>query len=202
MFDLMRFLRNLPDIEYLQYLIAYHAAPTLKRIKPATLICPGAKGRDLESVLEPCARRMAAAFGVEILGLRNRTGALLLLIYQPDLLCSVLSRREVKHLLHESGYDVPVASEDEGLLRFGQNCASQSFPHEIGVLLGYPAGDVRMFMQGCTARSKAGCWRAWSNHQEAETRAAGFRSAKARAAELIIGGASLHEVAAGLRIGA
>lgn len=197
---LMERLRGMSDADYLESLIAYHAAPTLLGIKPATLICPRAAGRDLGRALEESAPCLVRSFGVQVAALRNRVGALLILIYHPALLRGTLAAAEVRELLAEAGYDVADVDVDALLARLGEKCLGHEFPHEIGVFLGYPAADVRCFMErrghGCCA---AGCWKAYSDPEHVRKSSARFRRAKMRAAELIVSGAKLGGVIAGLR---
>lgn len=198
---LMRRLRAMPDVEYLQSVIAYHAAPTLLGIKPATLICPDATGRNLGQALKECVPCLARIFGVEVTSFRNRAGALLFLIYNPSLLAATLSAREAAELLTEAGYDSGAGDVDRLLATLGGRCAGRRFPHEIGVFLGYPPCDVRGFMRsgGCGARRDGACWRAYANRARARRCSERFRDAKLRAAELIVGGADLRRLAEGLR---
>lgn len=198
--DLMRRLRSMGDADYLLYLIAYHAAPTLLGIKPATLVCPDPKGRDLERALDECVPCLARMFGVKVVGFRNRAGARLYLVYRPALLEAVLANREARELLAGVGYGSTDGGLEDvfGVLR--RRCRGACFPHEIGVFLGYPAEDVRGFMtdggKGCRV---TGCWKAYSDEEQARRRSRRFRLAKLRAAELIVGGADLTGVADGLR---
>lgn len=199
-FALMRRLRTLDDAAYLQTLIAYHAAPTLLGIKPATLICPAADGRNLGQALKQCAHCLGRDFGVELAGLHNRAGALLILVYRSRLLRSVLAAREVVELLAEAGYDAESA-DVEGLLETLRcKCGGQCFPHEIGVFLGYPPRDVRAFMtQGGRGARASGCWRIYGDEERAKRRNEAYRRCKQRAAELLVDGADLGGVVAGLR---
>lgn len=197
-------LRAMPDAEYLFHLAVYHAAPTVQGIKPATLICPDAKGRVLEAALPETERRLRDDFGVETAALRNRSGALLLLFYHPCLLRSTIAALEVADLLAEAGYDMPAGGLEAVLGALRLKCRAASFPHEIGVLLGYPARDVRRFMTGerC-ACSRGQCWRAAHESADAaRTVSDCYRSAKLRAAKLIVDGADLRELAPGVRKGA
>lgn len=200
--DLMRHLRAMRDDEYLLWLLAYHAAPTLAGIKPASLICPGRLRCDPESALAKCAPRLARAFGVEVAGFRNRIGAPLFLVYDSRLLRSALAVDEATALLSESGYDLPTAEVGDVVGRLGRRCAGSCFPHEIGVFLGYPPRDVRLFMGEGRAACPSGLgWRAYGDFAEAGRLAGRFRSAKRLAAELIMAGAGLGELAAALRGG-
>lgn len=198
---MMRRIRALPDGEYLQSLIAYHAAPTLLGIKPATLICPDSIGRNLDEALKNCVPCLVRIFGVEVASFRNRAGALLILVYSPRLLRSVLARREVSDLLAETGYDAKGVELEGVLATLGTKCAGQCFPHEIGVFLGYPPEDVRCFMNAGHGRGcrNGGCWKSYGDVRRAKRRSERFGRLRLKAAELLVGGADLAEVAEGLR---
>lgn len=199
-FELMRRLRAMPDEQYLQFLVAYHAAPTLLGLKPATLICPDAAGRDLEGVCpeeRPCLGR---SFGVEVAGFRNGAGALLYLVFDRALLTAALADPEARELLADFGYDVDGGGVDGCLGTLRRRFAEPCFPHEIGVFLGYPARDVRCFMRNRgRACRKVGCWKAYHDVDEATRRSDRYNCVKARAAELIAAGAELGEVMDRLR---
>lgn len=196
-------LRSMSDSDYLLYLLAYHAAPTLQGIKPAALVCPGAGKRDIERALAESLPLLRTGYGIEIADLRNRSGALLLLAYRPDLLQTALAGSEVTDLLEESGYDIPAANVQELLSRLRRKCAGTSFPHEIGVFLGYPADEVRRFMlEGGRQCTQRGCWGTYGDDSEMRTCSRRFRNAKLRAAELILSGIAPGEVAQALRMGA
>ncbi len=196
-------MRGMSDGEYLQALIAYHAAPTFLKMKPATLICPQTSGRDLETALRESAPCLACSFGVRVAPLRNQTGAFPIFVYHPELLRGALIAEEARELLAEAGYDVSRADVDALVGQLGEKYRGNEFPHEIGVFLGYPVSDVRCFIasrgRGCCV---AGCWKAYTNPEQAEKRSTRFQWAKMRAAELILSGADLNEVVTGLRVGA
>lgn len=197
---LMERLRGMSDAEYLQCLITYHAAPTLLGIKPATLVCPDAKRENLGRALDACVPCLARAFGVRVAGFQNGSGAPLYFIYRPELAAATVHGREARTLLTEVGYQVDGADLADLLGVLRERCAGPRFPHEIGIFLGYPAGDVRRFMadggRGCRM---CGCWKAYGDEREARRRSRRYRTARLRAARLIVSGADLRALADGLR---
>jgi hypothetical protein len=200
---MMRRLRELDDASYLQGLLAYHAAPTLAGIKPASLVCPDGAGRDLEPALAACAEKLGTLFGVEVKNLGRRASVALILIYRSELLRSALAEREAAALLSRSGYAAQPGDVPGLLAQLRQKCSSSDFPHEIGVFLGYPAADVGIFMAGGEIRSgrdgAALAWRAFGDLGPARSAAERFRSAKLLAARLIAAGADLLTLAERLR---
>lgn len=197
----MKRLRGMSDVQYLLHLTAYHAAPTLLGIKPATLVCPDSARADLPQALKECVPCLARIFGVKVADFRNRAGALLYLVYQPALLQSVLAAEDVVRLLADLGYDVAAADAETLLSRLRRNFSDSRFPHEIGVFLGYPAEDVRRFMadggRGCGA---VGCWKAYGDAERVRRCSARYRRLKQHVAALIAAGHDLQGIVDGLRL--
>lgn len=78
--------------------------------------------------------------------LQSRENAILLFCYKPDYLERHLAHHGIRTLLSKAGYDTTQSSEDllaELCHRIG---TTGSFPHEIGLFIGYPAKDVAAFM--------------------------------------------------------
>ena len=197
---LMKRLRGMNDSDYLLYMITYHAAPTLLGKKPATLVCPDGNGRNLGQALDNCVPCLARTFGVKIASFRNGAGALLYLIYRPELLGETLAQRDAAELLAEAGYDSPKGDVDALLEILRHRCSGPRFPHEIGVFLGYPVDDVRRFMtdggKGCRA---SGCWKTYADPEHVRRCSELYRLMRLRAAELIVRGADLRDLAVELR---
>jgi len=78
--------------------------------------------------------------------LQNRQRALLLLCFNRDQLERHLAHAGIRSLLYKAGYEADASCEallGELCRRIGNN---DSFPHEIGLFIGYPAKDVAAFM--------------------------------------------------------
>lgn len=148
------------------YLLAKHCAPALAGIKPANLVpCAQAalpvvsayherlKKQDIYLEFIPC-----------------RFGPSLLLVYRKPQLFQVLACPDVQAFLKKTGY--PVSDGPEAMLRHLkkriQNDAD-GFPHEIGVFLGYPLGDVLGFTvhKGKDALL-TGYWKVYTNTDAAQ----------------------------------
>jgi len=126
-------------------------AEVLAGVKPANLISIGNRtqpcGRNLyqlwQSHHEELATRLA---DLSIMVLQTKERALLLLCYNKDHLERHLAHAGIRALLHKAGYDADsanIALLGELRRRIG---SSDSFPHEIGLFIGYPAKDVAAFM--------------------------------------------------------
>ena len=128
-----------------QKILAGHAAPTLLDIKCANLISVPATGKEI-AVLR---RRFLS--GTQRRGLQMRVlcgcgQRLLVYIYHERLLTARLRDPEVSAFLRDYGYteDMPV---QEMLSVLGKRITCGSFPHEIGIFLGYPLADVEGFIR-------------------------------------------------------
>jgi hypothetical protein len=196
-------LREMDDGPYLLSLIAYHAAPTLAGIKPAALFRPDGAGRNLETALIACSGTLRQSFGMEVesLGKRAGTDSLLLFVYDPGLLGKALSQPEAATLLAAAGYGVLSGRLGDCLGCLRQKCAGPGFPHEIGVFLGYPPGDVRRFMSGVEPEGGDASlgWRIFGDREKARRMSGRYQLTKSLAARLMAGGREWNEMALILR---
>ncbi|MHB8122473.1 MAG: DUF3793 family protein [Desulfuromonadaceae bacterium] len=123
----------------------------LAGVKPANLI-------SLVNRIRPCGRNLYQLWERHYDGLARRLGdvtfkvlqtrerALLILCYNHNHLDRHLSHAGIRTLLHKAGYEADAPCEtllDELCRRIMTN---DSFPHEIGLFIGYPAKDVAAFM--------------------------------------------------------
>ena len=128
-----------------EQMLIEHCSPTLAGLKTGSLVLvryPGAEEltRDLRDI-----NLRLAGKGLRTVPLRFRGGTALVYAYRPSMLGQDLSG-EAAEELRKLGYD----TEDPGraVARLVSRIAhSDSFPHEIGFFLGYPAEDVLGFMR-------------------------------------------------------
>lgn len=126
--------------------VAYHCAPALVGLKPASLISLSAEDYPALPHLAADYSRLLAARGIRMEVLCRCRRRFLLLVYRPALLERCLRSAPVAELLTETGY--PAGDSCAALLRrlSSRITAGGAFPHELGLFLGYPPGDVAAFM--------------------------------------------------------
>lgn len=138
-----------------QYLIN-HCAPTLASLKTAIA--------GWQALLAPK--------GVKLLLLRESGNRALVYVYRPDRLARDLQQPGVAAFLAHCGYTGTAPAACLDVLR-QKLAVSIDFPHEIGLFLGYPLGDVIGFIenhgQNCLC---CGVWKVYTNP---ETAAGAFR---------------------------
>ncbi len=107
--------------------------------------------------------------GVAVNLVHTQSGGALIYVFRPAMLAELLARGDVKRFLNGRGFtDVnnPYACVAQLKSRF---IGDSSFPHEIGLFLGYPLHDVEGFIthQGRDF-SLCGLWKVYDNPSLAE----------------------------------
>lgn len=155
-------------------LIAY-CAPTLAGIKTGNLFAYEESSRE-GMHRDICA--FNALLGKKGLCLRilgEKKGRWLIYVYRPERLRKDLKEKSAQRLLKTFGYTE--TSLDGLLTRLTERIAKEkSFPHEIGLFLGYPPEDVEGFIKnrGKNAK-KTGFWKVYGDEKTAEKMFAQFR---------------------------
>ena len=144
-----------------------NCAPTLAGIKVGSLFnCTCLSGRDVFDRIRSLNKRLLS-HGIRIIPLSSSDSSTLIYVYRPDKLASYLMQSDVSAILEDLGY--PVHDADLCVRELVDRLYEQDvFPHEIGLFLGYPAADVKGFMEhhakGCKC---TGCWKVYGDENEA-----------------------------------
>ncbi len=147
--------------------LAFHAAPTLLGIKCASLISLSSSEFDLDFHSEYFNRR-ASVKGLKSRILCSCGSRRLLYVYNERLLEKRLSDNAAGCILTEYGYPEALTA-DECLDRLSMRIReSETFPHEIGIFLGYPVEDVLGFIENKGANFKlCGAWKVYGSVENA-----------------------------------
>lgn len=150
-------------VECLESFLVASAAEVIAGVKPANLI--RILNRDL-----PCGRSIFELwhrYGAKViegtvlsaLTLREDADGVLLLLYRPELLEKRLRSRTMQAFLTRSGYPA-LADLETNLKCLAGNFTLKESPDEVGFFLGYPAKDVRGFVNGTNSAWNGRClWR-------------------------------------------
>ena len=149
-------------------LIVRHCSPTLAGIKTGNIIACHEAGaeenrdfvRYLNSILVPKGLR-AMLFS------RGGDRSEMIYVYRPEKLKKDLSDETAREILKKADYPVDNATHCviKLLQRLRQN---RGFPHEIGLFLGYPAEDVKGFIENRAGCCKCcGYWKVYGDENEA-----------------------------------
>ena len=169
-------------------------APTLAGIKTGTIFpAPFTSLAELTAEIREL-NRILVPKGLRLLPLRCQAGRALLYLYRPSQLQADLDCPGVGELLARYGYESTRA--EDALSRLCQRLEEQGgFPHEIGLFLGYPLGDVEGFIRNRGQNCKcAGCWKVYCNELEAQKRFARIQKCRKVYARLWAQGRSVWQL--------
>lgn len=154
-----------------------HCSPTLASIKAASLFTYTYKSlKELHvrvTYWNSKMKRKGITF--DILSENVGVNKALIYVYRRADLEKILNRDEIRSFLLNHGYLI-----DDNKIVGGVNCENiilqlkkkfeklNQFPHEIGIFLGYPIGDVKGFIEnhGCNCKC-TGYWKVYCNEEEA-----------------------------------
>lgn len=179
--------------KWLKEQLAVQCAPLLAGLKPSNLlIIPAEQEEALRANLR----------GTRFMSyqLTEYDGKQVYLLYRANELVVYLTEPEVQRLLKELGYEM------YGLHSLLQRVSEKytahkrekaEFPHELGLLLGYPAVDVRGFMEHDGKNFLyAGYWKVYGNVRETVSLFREFGRAKEFIVQLVAKGYSIADVTA------
>ena len=182
------------------YLIR-NCAPTLAGIKTGSMFsCPCDSREDLWAFVRQINHRLSPK-GLRLLPLRLRGKNALLYLYRPASLQRDLSHRAAIDLLQQCGYRFTRC--DDCLEQLVKRLREPGeFPHEIGLFLGYPAEDVRGFMEQGPQHCKAsGCWKVYRKEEAAMKTFAQYRKCTRIYRDLWAGGKAMEQLTVPTRTG-
>lgn len=149
-----------------KYLID-HCSPTLASIKTANLFtCEMPSEEELEQNIEYWNSCMEKK-GISLIVLRKSEKKALVYVCRMDKLQKDLEKPGVASFLRKYGYEMPDAEYAVDRLK-KRIQSSEEFPHEIGIFLSYPLGDVIGFIENAGKNCKcSGCWKVYCDECEA-----------------------------------
>ena len=189
---MLHFLNNCTPEEKFGFRVVTQCAPVLKGVKISNLITMKPGGwRKIRAYL-----KKSRIICIPLYAVAEKE---VLFLYRYEQLERHLKNREVREFLRSCGYEsFEVASVLVRLRRRYQLYAgiSKEFPHELGVLLGYPVGDVQGFIDNRGENSLTSrYWKVYQNPKEAEKIFDLYDRVKEQALKEIMCGRTLSHVA-------
>ena len=131
---------------------AFHAAPAIAGIKPANLFsCPAG--------LMPRHTRFKL--------LCRCRAHILILVYDTELTEKIFQKKVIQNYLVRFGYEANTGVQDFLNQIAAKIAGGESFPHEIGIILGYPPEDIEGFKHYKGRNFKCcGYWKVYGNNAE------------------------------------
>lgn len=165
--------------------VASQCAPVIFNVKPSNLLI-------LESVDEDQLQVLMKRLGLSCQLFYQTEMKSIWFVYCMELMRNLLQNQEIAIFFEEKKYrcvqEIPVEAI---VRRVGKRFAFYKrgrveYPHELGILLGYPLGDVKGFIENngkyylCS-----GYWKVYENEQEARKTFALYRLVKQFALEMV-----------------
>lgn len=206
--------------KYVEYLLASYCMPTLLKQKPACLFRANIKnlgnGDHLVKVIEDEIKH----FNCETITLYSDDIMLVLLVFHKELLSKTIFKEENRKFLQGAGYS-EFSNELEKVLELlkqryrsfiiknkanisimveekvcgeKDNKMNEAFPHEIGIILGYPVMDVEEFIKNKGKNYLlCGYWKVYHDVNHATTMFERFKEAREKALQWILEGKQLRD---------
>jgi hypothetical protein len=191
----MAYIKDKETGEYIESLLACFGAPTIRNLKPSTLISFRRCGDgNIVTVWDSRKEELLRKFGIDAFTFASRSmpgdSRILLMIYKKELLSRSLFRKEALEILEPLGYGPCGRCVESCLARLAERLKDDSFerfPHEIGLFLGYPPEDVEGFIRNEGRNSlEVGYWKVYGNVRQARKTFRMFRRAEYSAARSMI----------------
>ncbi len=155
--------------------IIENCSPTLAGLKTGNLF--SVEYEDRKRVEEDIRRlnRLLGDKGIRVIPVSFGRKRALIYFYRPSKLRKDMGDRDAVQILRKCGYTD--SDPDTCVVRLISRLKEwRTFPHEIGLFLGYPPEDVRGFMEhkdtGCKC---TGFWRVYGDREEAEKNFSRYR---------------------------
>jgi hypothetical protein len=174
-------------------LLIRHCSPTLAGLKTANLFNCGYKTEEeLKEYLHLINIKLSDK-GVRVMPLKYSDNKALIYLFRPEKLEEDLADEEALKLLKDAGYEAEccLGYGGQGTQCAGKYCpglgkclahlmdrlrTSQSFPHEIGLFLGYPPEDVKGFLDKDNKKCKCvGAWKVFGDGEKAKKKFAQYK---------------------------
>lgn len=160
-------IERMADRDYLLAILAYHAAPTIEGIKAASVITFTRDRRNLCLLWEKYKGSFLYYYKLDYKELKKDNRKTVILLYQRKLLLNVISNYENRQYLGGVGYSSQMTLEE--ILDLLTKRYEYSFPHEIGIFLGFPLKDVKEFIRYPEKKPLLyGYWKVFSDVEQAK----------------------------------
>lgn len=148
---------------------AFHAAPAIAGIKPANLFsCPAGLMPQAEEILADYEKQFKDSHTRFKLLCRCRAH-ILILVYDTELTEKIFQKKVTQNYLARFSYEANTGVQDFLNQIAAKIAGGENFPHEIGIILGYPPEDIEGFKRYKGRNFKCcGYWKVYGNAERAQ----------------------------------
>ena len=149
-------------------MLVRNCAPTLAGIKTGNMF---SRPFEDEQKMRSYVRALNASLrkkGLRVIPLRYKNGNGLIYVYRPAFLTRDLGNTDAARILEKQGYEN--VSADICVSRLKRKLEeNDTFPHEIGLFLGYPPEDVNGFIKDSRGCKYSGLWKVYGDVEKAKS---------------------------------
>ncbi len=178
-----------------EQLFIEHCSPTLAGIKAGSMFSVSVTDdTDINTEIREVNKALKGK-GLRVIPLKKTNKYALIYLYRPTHLKRDLNDPHALSILKKRGYKPQ--DPEHCIVQLVRHLKSdKSFPHEIGLFLGYPPSDVECFMKHpCEGVKCCGCWKAYSEPEKAQKMFIRFKKCKEAFREMNKNGKSLAQLA-------
>ncbi len=179
------------DAKRIENQLILECAPLIVGLRISTLII--VDNRDMHTICN-LLRKSALSYYV----IHRTTDKTTMLLFHRQKLKAYFTDSRVRRFLSEAGYTA--FGLREVMYGFGKRyadyrCGKQKFPHELGLLLGYPVEDVEGYIRNDGKNALfTGCWKVYAHVAEKRQLFRMFELSKELLIELVNNGVSVPEI--------
>lgn len=176
-------------------LIIEHCSPTLAGIKSGSMFSVKVTNdTDINEEVREL-NKILRGKGLRVIPLKITCKYALIYLYRPAHLKKDLNNPKALSILKKREYEP--GDPESCIVQLVKHLKNdETFPHEIGLFLGYPPSDVECFMKHpCKGVKCCGCWKAYSEPEKAQKAFEGFRRCTQVYHEMNKNGKSLAQLA-------
>ena len=177
-----------------EYLIDL-CAPTLAGIKVGSLfLYITEEDENLHAIINYWNQRLSSK-GIRICIVKEREDGGLVYVFRPEMLKGLLNCQDITCFLDSRGF--AACGNSEKCIEHLKSCFynEPSFPHEIGIFLGYPLEDVKVFIEHKGRNSNlCGLWKVYGEPETAKKMFARYKNCFNIYKQRFAKGSDIHEL--------
>ncbi|GAA0818458.1 DUF3793 family protein [Clostridium tertium] len=159
---------KIEDKESIKKFLLYNSSLVIAGVKPSATVTVNKMLKDLYKSWIEYGKDFLEAINLSFINLREDENALIILIYNNDILKTHIFKTENIEFLRKLGYEHNNNNISYYVEYLKDRYDEFNCPHELGIFLGIPIDDVKSFMQ-CSYKKCLGCgyWKVYSNYEKA-----------------------------------
>lgn len=185
---------NMEDEESIKKFLLYNSSLVIAGVKPSATVTVSKKLEKIYEKWNEYGRDFLESINLSFINLREDDNALIILVYNNDILKKHIFKTENIDFLKKLGYEVNnnISYYVEYLK---ERYEKFKCPHELGIFLGIPINDVKSFMD-CSYKKCLGCgyWKVYSNYEKAQEIFNIYDEVRDKTMAEIISGASVDSI--------